>query len=184
MTLEKLKPKLCVQAPGASPRRRGGGCGKDKHQEGARVLSYIDDFLVLMGSSVEALWKINVHPKALLGKALWEKRLLSGVTSCDTSTSSAWALELEVVYKMVQLFLRWWELTGKVVRLYCDNQAVVVIRSHSTLFVKPGAHAAPLAASGLKQRRAPGRVHQIEANEWTNRLLRNKDLDDWRLNWQ
>ncbi|KAK3268593.1 hypothetical protein CYMTET_22912 [Cymbomonas tetramitiformis] len=39
-------------------------------------------------------------------------------------------LELEAVYKTVQSFLR--ELTGKVVRLYCDNQAVVAMLWHFT----------------------------------------------------
>ncbi|KAK3273536.1 hypothetical protein CYMTET_18226 [Cymbomonas tetramitiformis] len=39
-------------------------------------------------------------------------------------------LELEAVYKTVQSFVR--ELTGKVVRLYCDNQAVVAMLSHFT----------------------------------------------------
>ncbi|KAK3239700.1 hypothetical protein CYMTET_50386 [Cymbomonas tetramitiformis] len=39
-------------------------------------------------------------------------------------------LELEAVYKTVQAFLR--ELEGKVVRLYCDNQAVVAMLSHFT----------------------------------------------------
>ncbi|KAK3252467.1 hypothetical protein CYMTET_38230 [Cymbomonas tetramitiformis] len=39
-------------------------------------------------------------------------------------------LELEAVYKTVQSFLR--ELTGKVVRLCCDNQAVVAMLSHFT----------------------------------------------------
>ncbi|KAK3266442.1 hypothetical protein CYMTET_24932 [Cymbomonas tetramitiformis] len=39
-------------------------------------------------------------------------------------------LELEAVFKTVQAFLR--ELEGKVVRLYCDNQAVLAILSHFT----------------------------------------------------
>ncbi|KAK3236348.1 hypothetical protein CYMTET_53504 [Cymbomonas tetramitiformis] len=39
-------------------------------------------------------------------------------------------LELEAVYKTVQSFLR--ELAGNVVRLYCDNQAVVAMLSHFT----------------------------------------------------
>ncbi|KAK3271493.1 hypothetical protein CYMTET_20170 [Cymbomonas tetramitiformis] len=39
-------------------------------------------------------------------------------------------LELEAVYKTVQAFLK--ELEGKVVRLYCDNRAVVAMLSHFT----------------------------------------------------
>ncbi|KAK3272259.1 hypothetical protein CYMTET_19437 [Cymbomonas tetramitiformis] len=39
-------------------------------------------------------------------------------------------LELEAVFKTVQAFLR--ELRGKVVRLYCDNQAVAAMLAHST----------------------------------------------------
>ncbi|KAK3270288.1 hypothetical protein CYMTET_21313 [Cymbomonas tetramitiformis] len=39
-------------------------------------------------------------------------------------------MELEAVYKMVQSFLR--ELPGKLVRLYCDNQAVVAMVSQFT----------------------------------------------------
>ncbi|KAK3287955.1 hypothetical protein CYMTET_4563 [Cymbomonas tetramitiformis] len=36
-------------------RRRAGGCGRKEHQQGARVLPYMDDFLVLASSRIEAL---------------------------------------------------------------------------------------------------------------------------------
>ncbi|KAK3244183.1 hypothetical protein CYMTET_46196 [Cymbomonas tetramitiformis] len=36
-------------------RRRAGGCGREEHQQGSRVLPYMDDFLVLASSKIEAL---------------------------------------------------------------------------------------------------------------------------------
>ncbi|KAK3275249.1 hypothetical protein CYMTET_16607 [Cymbomonas tetramitiformis] len=38
-----------------SVRWRAGGCGREEHQQGARVLPYMGDFLVLVSSRVEAL---------------------------------------------------------------------------------------------------------------------------------
>ena len=91
-------------------------------------------------------------------------------------------LELEAVYKTVQSFLR--ELTGKVVRLYCDNQAVVAMLSHFTsrnpelmrrmrrLWILLDLNDIELQARYIRS----------EANEWADRLSRDRDLDDWRLN--
>ncbi|KAK3273359.1 hypothetical protein CYMTET_18397 [Cymbomonas tetramitiformis] len=212
-----------------------GVCGREEHQQGARVLHYMDDFLLLLSSRIEALRARELTSRVLvrLGlsrnekKGQWEPtqlvehlglevdlkvgqfRVTTGETAQDSSAVQgasqrgvataevklawqAWSdiewwlrlpaqsrwdsrkiwrnptrakvptnasllawggvlnlkhaargfwsdelrhlqiahLELEAVYKTVQSFLR--ELTGKVVRLYCDNQAVVAMLSHST----------------------------------------------------
>ncbi|KAK3261773.1 hypothetical protein CYMTET_29333 [Cymbomonas tetramitiformis] len=92
-------------------------------------------------------------------------------------------LELEAVYKTVQAFLQ--ELEGKVVRLYCDNQAVVAMLSHFTsrnpdlmrrmrrLWLLLDLHDIELQARYIRS----------EANVWADNLSRCEDLDDWRLNW-
>ncbi|KAK3282718.1 hypothetical protein CYMTET_9560 [Cymbomonas tetramitiformis] len=91
-------------------------------------------------------------------------------------------LELEAVYKTVQAFLQ--ELEGKVVRLYCDNQAVVAMLSHFTsrnpdlmrrmrrLWLLLDLHDIELQAHYIRS----------EANVWADNLSRCEDLDDWRLN--
>ncbi|KAK3243683.1 hypothetical protein CYMTET_46679 [Cymbomonas tetramitiformis] len=91
-------------------------------------------------------------------------------------------LELEAVYKTVQAFLK--ELEGKVVRLYCDNQAVVAMLSHFTsrnpdlmrrmrrLWLLLDLHDIELQARYIRS----------EANVWADNLSRCEDLDDWRLN--
>ncbi|KAK3233099.1 hypothetical protein CYMTET_56584 [Cymbomonas tetramitiformis] len=91
-------------------------------------------------------------------------------------------LELEAVYKTVQAFLQ--ELEGKVVRLYCDNQAVVAMLSHFTsrnpdlmrrmrrLGLLLDLHDIELQARYIRS----------EANVWADNLSRCEDLDDWRLN--
>ncbi|KAK3267043.1 hypothetical protein CYMTET_24372 [Cymbomonas tetramitiformis] len=91
-------------------------------------------------------------------------------------------LELEAVYKTVQAFLQ--ELEGKVVRLYCDSQAVVAMLSHVTsrnpdlmrrmrrLWLLLDLQDIELQACYIRS----------EANVWANNLSRCEDLDDWRLN--
>ncbi|KAK3288759.1 hypothetical protein CYMTET_3776 [Cymbomonas tetramitiformis] len=91
-------------------------------------------------------------------------------------------LELEAVYKTVQAFLQ--ELESKVVRLYCDNQAVVAMLSHFTsrnpdlmrrmrrLWLLLDLHDIELQARYIRS----------EANVWADNLSRCEDLDDWRLN--
>ncbi|KAK3283103.1 hypothetical protein CYMTET_9181 [Cymbomonas tetramitiformis] len=91
-------------------------------------------------------------------------------------------LDLEAVYKTVQAFLK--ELEGKVVRLYCDNQAVVAMLSHFTsrnpdlmrrmrrLWLLLDLHDIELQARYIRN----------EANVWADNLSRCEDLDDWRLN--
>ncbi|KAK3268876.1 hypothetical protein CYMTET_22646 [Cymbomonas tetramitiformis] len=91
-------------------------------------------------------------------------------------------LELEAVYKTVQAFLQ--ELEGKVVQLYCDNQAVVAMLSHFTsrnpdlmrrmrrLWLLLDLHDIELQARYIRS----------EANVWADNLSRCEDLDDWRLN--
>ncbi|KAK3289778.1 hypothetical protein CYMTET_2813 [Cymbomonas tetramitiformis] len=78
------------------------------------------------------------------------------------------------------------ELEGKVVRLYCDNQAVVAMLSHFTsrnpelmrrmrkLWLLLDLHYIELQARYIRS----------EANEWADRLSRCEDIDDWRLNRQ
>ncbi|KAK3288060.1 hypothetical protein CYMTET_4454 [Cymbomonas tetramitiformis] len=91
-------------------------------------------------------------------------------------------LELEAVYKTVQAFLK--ELEGKVVRLYCDNQAVVAMLSHFT-------SRNPDLMRRMRRLWLPLDLHDIElqaryirseANVWADNLSRCEDLDDWRLN--
>ncbi|KAK3287371.1 hypothetical protein CYMTET_5118 [Cymbomonas tetramitiformis] len=309
-------------------RRRAGGCGREEHQHGARVLPYMDDFLVLLNSRIEALrareltsrvlvrlglprnekkgqWeptqlmehlglevdlkavqfrvtpkrlqKIHLQSKALLSEASRQRRWLparklaaftglrqsvylavtparlylrelhlvlstrrgwgakvkltwqawsdiewwlrlpaqsrwngrkiwhsptrakvhtdaslfawGGVLNLKHAARGFWSdelhithLELEAVYKTVQSFLR--ELTGKVVRLYCDNQAVVAMLSHFTsrnpelmrrmrrLWILLDINDIELQARCIRS----------EANERADRLSRDRDLDDWRLN--
>ncbi|KAK3277511.1 hypothetical protein CYMTET_14487 [Cymbomonas tetramitiformis] len=91
-------------------------------------------------------------------------------------------LELEAVYKTVQAFLK--ELEGKVVRLYCDNQAVVAMLSHFTsrnpglmrrmrrLWLLLDLHDIELQARYIRS----------EANVWADNLSRCEDVDNWRLN--
>ncbi|KAK3284632.1 hypothetical protein CYMTET_7732 [Cymbomonas tetramitiformis] len=311
--------------------QRAGGCGREEHQQGARVLPYMDDFLLLLSNRIEALrareltsrvlvrlglsrnekkgqWeptqlvehlglevdlkagqfrvtparlqKIHLQSKALLSEALRQRRWLparklaaftglcqsvylavppsrlylrelhfvlstrrgwgakvkltrqawidiewwlrlpaqsrwngrkiwrsptrakvhtdaslfawGGVLNLKHAARGFWSdelrhlhithLELEAVYKTVQSFLR--ELTGKVVRLYCDNQAVVAMLSHFTsrnpelmrrmrrLWILLDLNDIELQARYIRS----------EANEWADRLSRDRDLDDWRLN--
>ncbi len=70
------------------------------------------------------------------------------------------------------------------VRLYCDNQAVVAMLSHFTsrnpelmrrmrrLWILLDLNDIELQARYIRS----------EANEWADSLSRDKDLDDWRLN--
>ncbi|KAK3246580.1 hypothetical protein CYMTET_43889 [Cymbomonas tetramitiformis] len=237
-------------------RRRAGGCGREEHQQGARVLPYMDDFLLLLSSRIEALrareltsrvlvrlglscnekkgqWeptqlvehlglevdlkagqfrvtparlqKIHLQSKALLSEASRQRSptrakvhtdaslfAWGGVLNLKHAARGFWSdelrhlhithLELEAVYKTVQSFLR--ELTGKVVRLYCDNQAVVAMLSHFTsrnpelmrrmrrLWILLDLNDIELQARYIRS----------EASEWADRLSRDRDLDDWRLN--
>ncbi|KAK3239619.1 hypothetical protein CYMTET_50463 [Cymbomonas tetramitiformis] len=234
-------------------RRRAGGCGREEHQQGARVLPYMDDFLLLLSSRIEALRARELTSRVLvrLGlsrnekKGQWEptqlvehlglevkltrqawsdiewwlrlpaqsrwnsRKIWRSPTRAKVHTDAslfAWGvvlnlkhaargfwsdelrhlhithLELEAVYKTVQSFLR--ELTGKVVRLYCDNQAVVAMLSHFTsrnpelmrrmrrLWILLDLNDIELQARYIRS----------EANEWADRLSRDRDLDDWRLN--
>ncbi|KAK3268805.1 hypothetical protein CYMTET_22712 [Cymbomonas tetramitiformis] len=47
-------------------RRRAGGCGREEHQQGPRVLSYMDDFLVPLGSRIEALAALELASRVLV----------------------------------------------------------------------------------------------------------------------
>ncbi|KAK3282239.1 hypothetical protein CYMTET_10012 [Cymbomonas tetramitiformis] len=80
-----------------------------------------------------SLTRAKVHTDASLfawGGVLNLKHAARGFWSDELRHLHITHLELEAVYKTVQSFLR--ELTGKVVRLYCDNQAVVAMLSHFT----------------------------------------------------
>eukprot|EP00854_Cymbomonas_tetramitiformis_P008481 gene8481-biopygen8602 len=91
-------------------------------------------------------------------------------------------LELEAVFETMQSFMR--DLQGKVVRLYCDNQAVVamlldltsrnpeLMRRMRKLWLLLDLHDIELQARYIRS----------EANEWADRLSRCEDIDDWRLN--
>ncbi|KAK3263150.1 hypothetical protein CYMTET_28030 [Cymbomonas tetramitiformis] len=78
------------------------------------------------------------------------------------------------------------KLEGKVVRLYCDNQAVVAMLSHFT-------SRNPELLRKMRKLRLLLDLHDIElqaryicseANEWADRVSRCEDIDDWRLNRQ
>ncbi|KAK3289450.1 hypothetical protein CYMTET_3129 [Cymbomonas tetramitiformis] len=234
--------------------RQVGGCGREEHQQGARVLPYImDDFLLLLSRRIEALkvreltfrvlvrlglsrnekkgqWEptqlvehlgleVKLTRQAwsdiewwlrLPAQSRWNSRKIwrsptrakvhtdaslfawGGVLNLKHAARGFWSdelrhlhithLELEAVYKTVQSFLR--ELTGKVVRLYCGNQAVVAMLSHFTsrnpelmrrmrrLWILLDLNDIELQARYIRS----------EANEWADRLSRDRDLDDWRLN--
>ena len=57
-------------------RRRAGGCGREEHQQGARVLPYMDDFLLLLSSRIEALRarELTTRVLARLGLSRNEKK--------------------------------------------------------------------------------------------------------------
>ncbi|KAK3248872.1 hypothetical protein CYMTET_41678 [Cymbomonas tetramitiformis] len=91
-------------------------------------------------------------------------------------------LELEVVFKTVKSFMR--ELEGKMVWLYCNNQAVVAMLSHFTSrnpeLMRRMRKLWPLL--DLHDIELQVRYIRSEANEWADRLSRCEDIDDWRLN--
>ncbi|KAK3242252.1 hypothetical protein CYMTET_48045 [Cymbomonas tetramitiformis] len=90
-------------------------------------------------------------------------------------------LELEAVHKTVQAFLK--ELESKVVRLYCDNQAVVAMLSHFTSRNPDLRRMRRLwSLLDLHDIELQARYIRSEANVWANNLSRRKDLDDWRFN--
>ncbi|KAK3284269.1 hypothetical protein CYMTET_8070 [Cymbomonas tetramitiformis] len=93
-------------------------------------------------------------------------------------------LELEAVFKTVQAFLC--ELHRKVVRLYCDNQAVVAMLAHFTsrnpdLMRRMRRLWSLLDLNDIELQ---ARHIRSEANEWADRLSRDTDIDDWKLNWR
>ncbi|KAK3240700.1 hypothetical protein CYMTET_49479 [Cymbomonas tetramitiformis] len=129
--------------------------------------------------------RAKVHTDAPLfawGGVLILKHAAKGFWSDELRHLHITHLELEAVYKTVQSFLR--ELTGKVVRLYCNNQAVMAMLSHFTsrnpelmrrmrrLWVLLDLNDIELQARYIRS----------EANEWADRLSRDRDLDDWRPN--
>ncbi|KAK3271749.1 hypothetical protein CYMTET_19922 [Cymbomonas tetramitiformis] len=90
-------------------------------------------------------------------------------------------LELEAVYKTVQAFLQ--ELEGKVVRLYCDNQAVVAMLSHFTsrnpdLMRRMRRMRRLWLLLDLHDTELHARYIRSEANVWADNLSRCEDLDD------
>ncbi|KAK3249287.1 hypothetical protein CYMTET_41277 [Cymbomonas tetramitiformis] len=114
------------------------------------------------------------------GGVLNLKFLVRGFWSDEMRNWHITHLELEAVYKTVQAFLK--ELEGKVVRLYCDNQAVVAMLSHFTsrnpdlmrrmrrLWLLLDLHDIELQARYIRS----------EANVWADNLSRCEDLDDWQ----
>ncbi|KAK3239085.1 hypothetical protein CYMTET_50960 [Cymbomonas tetramitiformis] len=135
------------------------------------------------------IWRSPTRAKVHTGASLFA---WGGVLNLKHAARGFWSdelrhlhithLELEAVYKTVQSFLR--ELTGKVVRLYCDNQAVVAMLSHFTsrnpeLMRRMRRLWILLDLNDIKLQ---ARYIRSEANEWADRLSRDRDLDDWRLN--
>ncbi|KAK3262767.1 hypothetical protein CYMTET_28392 [Cymbomonas tetramitiformis] len=129
--------------------------------------------------------RAKVHTDASLfawGGVLSMKHAARGFWSDELWHLHITHLELEPVYNTVQFFLR--ELTGKVVRLYYNNQAVVAMLSHFTsrnpelmrrmrrLWILLDLNDIELQARYIRS----------EANEWADRFSWDKDLDDWCLN--
>eukprot|EP00854_Cymbomonas_tetramitiformis_P024977 gene24977-biopygen25816 len=89
-----------------------------------------------------------------------------------------------IFVKIMRSFL--WELTGKVVRLYIDNQVVVAMLSHFTSrnpeLMRRTRHLWLLL--DLNDFELQARYIRSEANEWAHQLSRDKDLDGWQLNRQ
>ncbi|KAK3233369.1 hypothetical protein CYMTET_56327 [Cymbomonas tetramitiformis] len=129
--------------------------------------------------------RAKVHTDASLfawGGVLNLKHAARGFWSDELRHLHITHLELEAVYKTVLSFLR--ELTGKVVRLYCVNQAVVAMLSHFTsrnpeLMRRMRRVWILLDLNDIELQ---ARYIRSEANEWADRLSRDRDLDDWRLN--
>ncbi|KAK3271043.1 hypothetical protein CYMTET_20585 [Cymbomonas tetramitiformis] len=83
------------------------------------------------------IWRSPTRAKVHIGSSLFAwgnvlrlKRAARGFWADELRHLHITHLELEGVYKTVQSFMR--ELTGKVVRLHCDNQAVVAMPGHFT----------------------------------------------------
>ncbi|KAK3239860.1 hypothetical protein CYMTET_50237 [Cymbomonas tetramitiformis] len=221
-------------------RRRAGGCEREEHQQDARVLPYMDDFLVLTSSKVEALrarelasrvltrlgigrnakkgqWeptqlvehlglevdlaegqfgvtparlqKIHVQAKALLSEASRQRRWLparwlTGFTGlCQSAYQAVPAARLypRKLYFVLSTKRGWGskELTSKVVRLYCNNHAVVAMLSHFTSRSPELMRHMRLAIVGLKRHRAPGEMwfQRLEAlSEEIGIMPRRRDL--------
>ncbi|KAK3258391.1 hypothetical protein CYMTET_32557 [Cymbomonas tetramitiformis] len=91
-------------------------------------------------------------------------------------------LELEAVFKTVQAFLR--ELRGKVMRFYCDNQAVVAMLAY---FISRNPDLMRMmrrlwSLLDLNDIELQARYIRSEANEWADLLSRDTGIDDWKLN--
>eukprot|EP00854_Cymbomonas_tetramitiformis_P005710 gene5710-biopygen5729 len=149
-------------------RRREGGLRRGSDQVGARVLPYMGGFMVITKTQDDAFVQRDREARGFWNDELQKLHITH--------------LELEAVYKTVRSFLS--ELEGKVVRLCCDNQAVVAMLSHFTsrnpelmrrmrkLWLLLDLHDIELQA----------RYIHSEANEWADRMSRDKDLDNWRIN--
>ncbi|KAK3276374.1 hypothetical protein CYMTET_15545 [Cymbomonas tetramitiformis] len=134
------------------------------------------------------IWRSPTRAKLHTDSSL---RVWGGVLNLNKEARGFWPdehlhithLELQAVFKTVQSFMR--ELEGKVVRLYCDNQAVVAMLSHFTarnpelmrrmrkLWLLLDLHDIELQARYIRS----------EANEWADRL--SSLAYDWRgeTNW-
>eukprot|EP00854_Cymbomonas_tetramitiformis_P002204 gene2204-biopygen2115 len=211
----KAEATCLLRIPGAKARneQRASGNGFSLAEltlcelQGARVLPYMDDFLVLASSRIEALMARELTSRVLTRLGLGRKKkkgqcptraklhtdsslfAWGGVLNLKHAVRGFWPdelrdlhithLELKAVHKTVQAFLR--ELTGKVVRLYCDNQAVVAMLSHFTTRRAHAENAARILLD-LNGIELQARYIRSEANEWADRLSLDRDLDDWRLN--
>ncbi|KAK3241861.1 hypothetical protein CYMTET_48407 [Cymbomonas tetramitiformis] len=129
--------------------------------------------------------RAKLHTDASLmawGGVLNLKQEARGVWEDDLRHLHITHLELEAVFKTVQAFLR--ELRGKVVRLYYNNQAVVAMLAHFTIrnpdLMRRMRRLWTLL--DLNDIELQARYIRSEANEWADRLSRDTDVDDWKLN--
>ncbi|KAK3252622.1 hypothetical protein CYMTET_38083 [Cymbomonas tetramitiformis] len=135
------------------------------------------------------IWRSPTRAKLHTDSSL---RAWGGVLNLDKEARGFWPdelrhlhithLELEAVFKTAQSFMP--ELEGKVVRLYCDNQAVVAMLSH---FMSRNPELMRRMRKlwlllDLNDIELQARYIRSEANERADRLSRCKDIDDWQLN--
>ncbi|KAK3242073.1 hypothetical protein CYMTET_48217 [Cymbomonas tetramitiformis] len=224
LRLERLATNL---RQGHEVRRRAGGCGREEHQQGARVLPYMDDFLLLL-SSIEALRARELTSRVLvrLGlsrnekKGQWEPTQLVEHLGLEVDLKAG-------QFRVTPARLQKIHLQSKALLSEASRQRRLPAQSRwngrkiwrsptrakvhtdASLFAWGGVLNLKHAARGFWSdelrhlhithleleavyktvqsflRELTGKVARYirsEANEWADRLSRDRDLDDWWLN--
>ncbi|KAK3236096.1 hypothetical protein CYMTET_53746 [Cymbomonas tetramitiformis] len=137
------------------------------------------------------IWRIPTRVKLYTDACLYA---LGGVLNLKLEARGFWRDELRQLHithleikeniktANFKTFLR--ELQGKVVRLYCDNKAVVAMLAHFTsrnpdLMRRMRRHWSLLDLDDIELRAC---YIRNEANAWADRLSRDTDVDDRKLN--